>query len=78
MKHTDLFLIDSSQDEWFDFDLTRYQEQLVNSRIQMTPQAGLHIFMPDIQKIPSTASNRAINLQWMKNRNLPPPAEVTP
>jgi hypothetical protein len=77
MKHTDLFLIDSSQDEWFDFDLTRYQEQLVNSRIQMTPQAGLHIFMPDIQKIPSTAANRAINLQWMKNRNSLPPAEAT-
>ena len=78
MRHTDLFLIDSSQDEWFDFDLTRYQEQLVNSRIQMTPQAGLHIFMPDIQKIPSTEANRAINLQWMKNRNLPPPADATP
>lgn len=78
MKHTDLFLIDPSQDDWFEFDLTRYQEQLVNSRIQMTPQAGLHIFMPDIQRIPSTAANRAINLQWMKNRNNAPPAEATP
>ena len=78
MKHTDLFLIDASQDEWFGFDLTRYQEQLVNSKIQMTPQAGLHIFMPDIQRIPSTAANRAINLQWMKNRSIPPPAEATP
>jgi hypothetical protein len=78
MHHTDLFLIDASADEWFNFDLTRYQEQLVNGRIQMTPQAGLRVFMPDIQNIPTTAANRAINLQWMKNRNIAPPVAVTP
>jgi len=77
MHHTDLMLIDASDDEWFNFDLTRYQEQLVNGRIQMTPEAGLRIFMPDIEKIPRTAANRLINPEWMKNRNLPPPADVT-
>jgi hypothetical protein len=76
MQHTDLFLIDTSQDNWFAFDLTRYQEQLVNGRIQMTPEAGLRIFMPDIDKIPRTATNRRINPEWMKNRNVPPPADV--
>lgn len=77
MTQTDLVLIDASDDEWFDFDLTRYQEQLVNGRIRMTPQAGLQVFMPDIDKIPPTEVNRSISLQWMKDRNQPPPAEVT-
>ena len=76
MQQTDLFLIDASQDEWFSFDLTRYEEQLVNGRIQMTPQAGLHIFMPDIEKIPRTEANRRINVEWLKNRNIPPPPGV--
>ncbi|HUI82791.1 MAG TPA: hypothetical protein VL240_01125 [Candidatus Binatia bacterium] len=76
MGPADLFLIDASGDEWFGFDLTRYQEQLVNGRIQMTPQAGLLIFMPDIDKVPRTAANRRINVEWMKNRNIPPPAGV--
>ncbi|MGC2109441.1 MAG: hypothetical protein WA655_07980 [Candidatus Korobacteraceae bacterium] len=74
MNYSDLFLIDISNDEWFNFDLARYQEQLVNGRIQMTPEAGLRIFMPGIDKIPSNAANRTISLQWLKNRNLPPPA----
>ncbi len=76
MTQADLFLIDASDDDWFSFDLTRYEEQLVNSRIQMTPQAGLHIFMPDIEKIPSTAANHRIDVEWMKNRNLPPPPGI--
>jgi hypothetical protein len=77
MKHADLALIDTSDDDWFNFDLTRYEEQLVNGHIQMTPQAGLRIYMPDIDKIPRTAQNRAISPEWMKNRNVPPPAALT-
>ena len=65
MVQTDIFLIDASDDDWFSFDLTRYQEQLVNGRIQMTPQAGLRIFMPDIEKVSPTAANRRINVEWM-------------
>jgi hypothetical protein len=76
MSNADLLLIDASDDDWFNFDLTRYQEQLVNGRIQMTPEAGLRIFMPDIDKIPRNALNSRINVEWMKNRNVPPPAEV--
>lgn len=74
MSQADIFLIDASEDEWFSFDLTRYQEQLVNGRIQMTPQAGLRIFMPDIEKVPRTEANRRIMEEWMKDRNLPPPS----
>jgi hypothetical protein len=78
MNQADLFLIDDSDDEWFNFDLAHYEEQLVNGRIQMTPQAGLRVFMPDINKIPPNAANRAISLQWLKNRNLPPPPDTEP
>jgi len=39
----------------------------------MTPQAGLRIFMPDIDRIPRNQTNRNISLQWMRNRKLPPP-----
>lgn len=74
MSQADIVLIDASEDEWFSFDLTRYQEQLVNGRIQMTPQAGLRIFMPDIDKVPPTEANRRIMEEWMKDRNLPPPS----
>lgn len=73
MARADIFMIDLSNDDWFSFDLMRYQEQLVNGRIQMTPQAGLRIFMPDIEKIPRTAQNQGISTEWMKNRSLPPP-----
>jgi len=76
MHQADLFLIDASDDDWFSFDLTRYEEQLVNGRIQMTPQAGLRIFMPDIEKVPRTEANRRINVEWLKNRNIPPPPGV--
>ena len=76
MSHTDLFLIDASDDEWFIFDLANYQEQLVNSTLQLTPDAGLRVFMPDFDKVPRNTANNRINLQWMKNRNLPPPPDV--
>ncbi|HUK74095.1 MAG TPA: hypothetical protein VLV47_01325 [Candidatus Bathyarchaeia archaeon] len=76
MSPADIFLIDASNDDWFTFDLTRYQEQLVNGRIQMTPQAGLRIFMPDIDKLPRTEANRHIMEEWMKDRNLPPPSAL--
>jgi hypothetical protein len=33
--------------------------------------------MPDLDKIPANASNRAITSQWMKNRNLTPPDDLT-
>jgi hypothetical protein len=76
MSHTDLFLIDASDDDWFTFDLAHYQAQLVNGKLQMTPEAGLRIFMPGIDKLPPNTANNRINIQWMKNRNIPPPADV--
>jgi hypothetical protein len=78
MHHVDLIMIDISKDPWFDLDLANYQAQLVNGYTRMTPEAGLQIFMPDLRDIPPNQDNKNISLQWLRNRNLPPPPEVTP
>lgn len=76
MRHVDLIMIDISKDAWFDIDLQTYQSQLVNGYTHMTPQAGLQIFMPDLRDIPVNKANQNISLEWLKNRDLPPPAAV--
>jgi hypothetical protein len=43
----------------------------------MTPEAGLLIFMPDLDGLPKSTGNRTISMEWMKHRTLPPPADVT-
>lgn len=77
MHHVDLIMIDISNDAWFDLDLTHYQEQLVNGYTRMTPQAGMQIFMPDLDEIPHNKANQNISIEWLKNRNIPPPPDVT-
>ena len=77
MRHVDLIMVDLSNDAWFDLDLAHYQEQLVNGYTRMTPQAGLQIFMPDLDKIPHDKANQNISMEWLKNRNAPPPPEIT-
>src|ERR1700722_9034790 len=52
MHNVDLIMIDASKDAWFDLDLVNYQAQLVNGYTRMTPQAGLEIFMPDLDEFP--------------------------
>jgi len=77
MRHVDLIMVDLSDDAWFDLDLAHYQEQLVNGYTRMTPEAGLQIFMPDLDTIPKTKQNQNISMEWLKNRNAAPPADVT-
>jgi hypothetical protein len=76
MHHVDLIMIDASKDAWFDLDLVNYQAQLVNGYTRMTPQAGLEIFMPDLDELPPQHANQSISAEWLKNRNLPPPNNV--
>lgn len=78
MEHVDIVMIDISKGDYFNFDLEHYQEQLVNGYTRMTPEAGLRIFMPDLNSIPKTKNNQAIGLQWMKNRNAAPPEDLVP
>jgi hypothetical protein len=77
MHHLDLTMVDLSNDAWFDLDLNNYQNQLVNGYTRMTPQAGVQIFMPDLDKLPKTSRNQNISMEWLKHRNLPPPPDIT-
>ncbi|MGC2660732.1 MAG: hypothetical protein WA324_22480 [Bryobacteraceae bacterium] len=77
MHGADIIMIDTSNDQWFELDLAKYEEQLVNGYIRMTPEAGLQIFMPDLSLIPKNKANAEISIEWMKNRNVPPPPDVT-
>jgi hypothetical protein len=43
----------------------------------MTPQAGMQIFMPDLDTIPHNKANQNISLEWLKNRNISPPSDLT-
>jgi hypothetical protein len=76
MHHVDLTMVDLSDDAWFDLDLNNYQNQLVNGYTRMTPEAGLQIFMPDLDKLPKNNGTQKISMEWLKHRNLPPPPEV--
>jgi hypothetical protein len=77
MHHVDLIMVDLSDDAWFDLDLNHYQDQLVNGYTRMTPQAGLQIFMPDLDEMRHrTKGAKDIGLEWLKNRNLPPPPDL--
>ena len=78
MRPVDIMMIDVSQDLWFNLDLANIQKQLVNGYSRMTPQAGLQIFMPDLRDIPDNKDNQSISIEWFKNRNIPPPADVLP
>ena len=76
MHNVDLVMVDLSDDAWFDLDLNNYQNQLVNGYTRMTPQAGLQIFMPDLDIIAKTKGAQNVNMEWMKHRNLPPPPDI--
>jgi hypothetical protein len=77
MRQVDLMMVDLSNNAWFDLDLNNYQDQLVNGYTRMTPQAGLQIFMPSLDQIPAEKKNHSISMEWLKHRNLPPPADIT-
>jgi hypothetical protein len=76
MHHVDLTMIDASQDPWFDLDLVNYQAQLVNGYTRMTAQAGLEIFMPDLDNQAPKKASQSITLEWLKDRNRSLPLDV--
>ncbi|MEO8737965.1 MAG: hypothetical protein ABI380_15680 [Edaphobacter sp.] len=79
MHNVDLTMIDASQDPWFDLDLVNYQAQLVNGYTRMTAQAGLEIFMPDLDEMTlKKKASQKVTLEWLKDRNrsLPPGVPV--
>ena len=77
MRNVDLIMIDISKDLWFNLDLTNYQQQLINGFTRMTPESGMQIFMPDLRDIPPSQLKKNTSIDWFKNRNIPPPPEIT-
>ncbi|CAN5565965.1 hypothetical protein BH10ACI4_BH10ACI4_14280 [soil metagenome] len=76
MHDADLTLIDASDDPWFDLDLVNYKAQLVHGYSRMTPQLGLEIFMPDLDKQLANTSGKSITLDWLRNRDATLPPDV--
>ena len=77
MRHVDLIMVDLSNDAWFDLDLNHYQEQLVNGYTRMTPRPGCRFSCLISTKCVNETREQSVSLEWLKNRNLPPPADVT-
>lgn len=78
MHDVDITMVDLSNDPWFDLDLNNYQDQLVHGYTRMTAEAGLQIFMPDLDTLPKNKSAQHLDMEWLRHRNLPPPPDVTP
>ncbi|HEX4771931.1 MAG TPA: hypothetical protein VH351_13920 [Bryobacteraceae bacterium] len=77
MNDVDLMMIDISKDPWFDLDLVNYRTQLSSGYTRMTAQMGLQIFMPDLREVQPAKPEQNTNIEWFKNRNIPPPPQIT-
>jgi hypothetical protein len=75
MRYVDLTMIDASQDPWFDLDLVNYQAQIIKGYTRMTNQAGLEIFMPDLDE-QAAKTVKSISLEWLKDRNRSLPSDI--
>ena len=74
MHPVDIIMIDASKDAWFDLDLVNYQAQLINGTTRMTPQAGLEIFMPDLDELPPQHSSQSVHVPVAQEPQSPAPA----
>ena len=75
MNPVDIVMIDISKDPWFDIDLVNYREQFTNGYTRMTANSGFQIFMPDRREIEQKPAQKD-DMQWFKNRNIPPPPQI--
>ncbi|WP_348267552.1 hypothetical protein P8936_17630 [Edaphobacter paludis] len=77
MHDADLTMIDASKDAWFDLDLVNYQAQLINGYTRMTAQAGLEIYMPDLDEMTTKKkAGQKVTIEWLKDRNRSVPSDV--
>jgi Outer membrane efflux protein len=58
MHDADLFIVDASPEDPFDFFLQRYVRQLVAGTSRTTPDLGLIVVMPDYRKLPLVSKGR--------------------
>jgi hypothetical protein len=76
MHNVDLTMIDASKDSWFDLDLANYQAQVVHGYTRITAQAGLEIFMPDVDDKAPPKLSKDVSIEWLKDRNRSLPIDV--
>ena len=77
MHPVKIIIIDISSNPWFDLDLVNYREQFASGYTRMTTEAGLQIFIPDLRDIRSKPVPQNDSIQWFKDRNIPPPPQIT-
>ncbi len=77
MNSVDLIMIDISKDPWFDMDLVNYRVQLASGYTRVTSESALQIFMPDLRDLPPAKAITDNSIEWFKNRNIPPPSQIT-
>jgi hypothetical protein len=59
MVHADMEVVDTSPQDALDFDIGRYQEQLVAGSHRTLANNGLLVFMPDLAKLPNQSRTTA-------------------
>ena len=58
------------------FDRVGHLVQVMRGQMQI-PGRYFQIFMPDVDEIRHNRTNQNISMEWLKNRNAPPPPDVT-
>jgi hypothetical protein len=76
MHPVKIMMIDISRNPWFDLDLVNYRQQFASGYTRMTADSGLQIFMPDLRDITAKPVPANDSIQWFKDRNIPPPAQI--
>lgn len=77
MHPVNIIMIDISSGPWFDLDLVKYREQFASGYTRMTADSGLQIFIPDLRDIRSKRAQQNDSIQWFKDRNIPPPPQIS-
>lgn len=77
MHPVNIMMIDISTNPWFDLDLVNYRDQFTNGYTRMTADSGLQIFIPDRRDLKSQRAPQNDSIQWFKDRNIPPPPQIT-
>jgi hypothetical protein len=49
---------------------------LTSGYTRITSNSGLQIFMPDRREIKPTKAKADDNIEWFKNRDIPPPPQI--
>ncbi len=77
MHPVKIMMIDISSNPWFDLDLVNYRQQFASGYTRMTDDGGLQMFIPDMRDVPAKPVPQNDSIQWFKDRNIPPPSQIT-